>query len=286
LKGRVTAGTGGLETLSGAQATTLLDLFASGAKGLAPASGGGTANFLRADGVWAAPPGGSSAPLGLADFWDSYRIVPTITQYGTFLGAAISSGTNTTAIPAGASFGYNPWGALVRSSTTANSGYRYMTSVVNAMYFGGGVSFKSRTKFLWRTFTNNTIRMGFHDTLTITDTQDGAYFEVIGNVIACKTAIGATRTQDPVTFTAIADRVYTLDVEVNDTATAAQFRVYENLNATPVLDQTITTNIPNAFVRAFGAGIVATNAGTVASEIGIIYELGVGTVPAFQRAVG
>ncbi len=39
-KGRATAGAG----------TSL--------KGLAPASGGGTANFLRADGTWAAPPGG------------------------------------------------------------------------------------------------------------------------------------------------------------------------------------------------------------------------------------
>jgi hypothetical protein len=36
----------------------LLDTFTSGAKGLAPASGGGTINFLRADGTWAAPSGG------------------------------------------------------------------------------------------------------------------------------------------------------------------------------------------------------------------------------------
>ncbi len=35
--------------------TGLLDVFTSGAKGLAPASGGGTDNFLRADGSWAAP---------------------------------------------------------------------------------------------------------------------------------------------------------------------------------------------------------------------------------------
>ncbi|MGD9470605.1 MAG: hypothetical protein AB7G24_00740 [Novosphingobium sp.] len=57
-KGRVTAGTGDPEDLTGTQATTLLDVFTSGLKGLAPASGGGTTNFLRADGTWAAPPGG------------------------------------------------------------------------------------------------------------------------------------------------------------------------------------------------------------------------------------
>lgn len=58
LKGRVTGGTGSPEDLTGTQATTLLDTFSSALKGLAPASGGGTTNFLRADGAWAAPPGG------------------------------------------------------------------------------------------------------------------------------------------------------------------------------------------------------------------------------------
>jgi len=55
IKGRVTAGTGDPEDLTGTQATTLLDTFTSALKGLAPASGGGTSNFLRADGTWAVP---------------------------------------------------------------------------------------------------------------------------------------------------------------------------------------------------------------------------------------
>lgn len=60
IKGRATAGTGDPEDLTGAQATALLDTFTSGAKGLVPASGGGTTNFLRADGTFAAPPGGGT----------------------------------------------------------------------------------------------------------------------------------------------------------------------------------------------------------------------------------
>lgn len=60
-KGRTTAGTGSPEDLTGTQATALLDNFTSTLKGLAPASGGGTTNFLRADGTWAAPAGGSSS---------------------------------------------------------------------------------------------------------------------------------------------------------------------------------------------------------------------------------
>jgi hypothetical protein len=45
--------------LTGTQATSLLDNFTATLKGLTPLSGGGTANFLRADGTWAAPTGGS-----------------------------------------------------------------------------------------------------------------------------------------------------------------------------------------------------------------------------------
>jgi hypothetical protein len=57
-KGRVTAATGNVEDFTGTQATTLLDVFTTTLKGLVPGSGGGTTNFLRADGTWAAPPGG------------------------------------------------------------------------------------------------------------------------------------------------------------------------------------------------------------------------------------
>jgi hypothetical protein len=60
IKGRaVGAGTGAPTDLTPAQATAILDAFTSALKGLVPASGGGTANFLRADGTWAAPPAGA-----------------------------------------------------------------------------------------------------------------------------------------------------------------------------------------------------------------------------------
>jgi hypothetical protein len=52
------AGRAMLTAADAAAQTALLATFTAGARGLAPASGGGTVNFLRADGVWAAPAGG------------------------------------------------------------------------------------------------------------------------------------------------------------------------------------------------------------------------------------
>ena len=63
--GRISGASGDTEELTGTQATSLLDVFTTSLKGLAPSSGGGTTNFLRADGTWAAPPsGGGITTLG------------------------------------------------------------------------------------------------------------------------------------------------------------------------------------------------------------------------------
>lgn len=62
-KGRTTAGTGSPEDLTATQATALLNVFTSGLNGLAPASGGGTSNFLRADGTWTAPTFSAPTPV-------------------------------------------------------------------------------------------------------------------------------------------------------------------------------------------------------------------------------
>lgn len=79
--------------------TALLDAFTSGAKGLAPASGGGTTNFLRADGTWAAAGGGS--PVTVQDEGSNIT-----TALGTlnFVGAGVTvtgGATATVTIPGG-----------------------------------------------------------------------------------------------------------------------------------------------------------------------------------------
>jgi hypothetical protein len=106
--GRVTAGTGNVENLTGTQATTLLDTFTSALKGLAPNSGGGTTNFLRADGSWAAPIGAG-----------------TTTNAATFNngGAGAASGTTFDG-SAARTISYNTIGAnkVITSGTAAPSG--------------------------------------------------------------------------------------------------------------------------------------------------------------------
>ena len=85
VKGRVTAGTGDPEDLTQAELTSLVNVFTSGLSGAAPASGGGTVNFLRADGSFEDPLNGVAelGPFGnLPTFWGN-STVPGLIIDGT-----------------------------------------------------------------------------------------------------------------------------------------------------------------------------------------------------------
>ncbi len=56
IKGNNTAGTANALDLTATQVTAELNQFTTTLQGVVPGSGGGTANFLRADGTWATPP--------------------------------------------------------------------------------------------------------------------------------------------------------------------------------------------------------------------------------------
>jgi hypothetical protein len=229
----------------------------------------------------------TNAPLALHDFWqETWFSITNAAAPDRWGGAAVSSGTNTTAIPAASIGGKFRYGVFLRSSTTANGGYRYQTtSLVGATF--GQASHKFWGVFKWRTaFTNRTVRIGFHDTATSADAVDGAYFEIVGAVCSAKTASNSTRTTNATTATLELNTPYLFDIEVNAAGTEVRFRVFNGDTGASVLDVTNTANIPAATARAFGSGIVATEASTTASDIGILYMLGEGTVAGFERARG
>jgi hypothetical protein len=62
-KGNNTGSTADAADITATQLTADLNTFTSSLQGLAPSSGGGTTNFLRADGTWAAPPSGFTNPM-------------------------------------------------------------------------------------------------------------------------------------------------------------------------------------------------------------------------------
>jgi len=94
-----------LESSTGTDVT--LPLFASGAAGLVPASGGGTTNFLRADGTFAAPAGSGGAIVKVVAAVKTDTATVTGTTPATVFSASITpaSASNRIAIVAMLSVG-------------------------------------------------------------------------------------------------------------------------------------------------------------------------------------
>ncbi len=338
-------------------------------KGLAPASGGGTTNFLRADGVFAAPPGAgggeantasnagtagvgvfkqktgldlefkkinastanvtitddvanSELDIGVNGYatmtdgttaanavgGDTFKLragagltvvtqnndathgdnalfsleprlepllandfLTTTTAQGLhpFSAVAISTGTISTSPAAGVVDGNHPGVILLRSSTTANSGFYVMTGMGTAadrMRIAGGEQFD----LIFRTpaaLTALTYRFGFHDTITSADAVDGLYFEMPATgAIVGKTSNNSTRTTSATIATLAVNTWYHARIVVNANATGVDFFVYD-MAGTQLGTVNITTNIPTASGRELGCGGVFTNSGTTAADI-------------------
>lgn len=92
LLGRVTAGTGDPEVLTGTQATALLDAVTISAKGLVPIAPNDTSKWLRGDGTWASLP-----------YFDSASTAPGVVPGSNGDVTKYLRGDGTWATPAGAS---------------------------------------------------------------------------------------------------------------------------------------------------------------------------------------
>lgn len=116
IKGNNTGGTANALDLTVTQVNAILPVFTSTLNGLVPLSGGGSTNFLRADGTWAAPSGSGSVTSvsvvtanGLAGTVANPSTTPAITLSttinspvlagnGTAISAATTTGTGSTVV--------------------------------------------------------------------------------------------------------------------------------------------------------------------------------------------
>ena len=222
-------------------------------------------------------------PLMPYDYWYETRFQNTNGTQAHIAGSAISGGTSSSTVPILASNTLYPYGIFLRSATSANGGFKYNTSYITTDFFGG-VAKKFQTAIMWKTsFTGRTVRVGFHDSGTVSDAVDGAYFEILDNVVNCKTSENSVRTTVTMATTLSIDEIYLFDIESNTAGTLITYKLI-NANTNVVIETaTIATNIPTLSTRGFGVSLVATEATTTASDICVIYYIGNGTVNGFNR---
>jgi hypothetical protein len=197
-----------------------------------------------------------------------------------FTATAIASGT-LNAPTAGVATADHPGNERATSSTTTNSGVAFHTGDAANLRLGGGEVFV--VIFRAETFTNTTLRTGFHDTLTATAPVDGVYFEYSGS----GALVGKTRSNSVESVTATLTTLstatfYRLEVRLDETLGNANFSVYSEAGSL-LASATLSTNIPTASGRECQPCFNVTNSGTSAVDLAHVDYMGFGTLRRLVR---
>ena len=252
--------------LTGTQATALLDAFTSGAKGLAPASGGGTTNFLRANGTWAAPSGSGDpeyVDLGLRPIahWQSGSAAVPI-AVGEIAPTATGTGTATTVATTNTYTATRITEYLVTTaSTAAVAGFRgaankwFMSNNANRGGFIFICRFGPATGVA--TTTNRCFVGMSNNTAAPTDIEPSTQTSIIGaGWDAADTNIQIMRNDATGTATKIdlganfpvptTDRtkIYELRMDVAPNSTTVNYRFFDLDNPAQAVTGTLTTDLP------------------------------------------
>ena len=252
IKGNNTGLTADAIDLTGTQATALLDTFTSGLKGLAPASGGGTTNFLRADGTWAAPAGGvSSISVASANGFagtSSGGSTPALTLTTTITGLLKGNSTAISAASAGVDYsaGTSALATGILKSTTS-------TGALTIAVAGDFPTLNQNT-----TGTASNITATSNSTLTTLSALSLPGSQVSGNISGNAANITATSNSTLTTLSALS--LPGSQVSGNISGNAA--------NITATSNSTLTTlsalSLPGSQVSGNISGNAANVTGTVA----------------------
>lgn len=189
------------------------------------------------------------------EMWHTSKIEP-------FFTSAISGGS----VADGYSDANHPGYMKFKSSTSANSGYRYGAASPYANYrLSAGMEYHAIIRPI--TNTDVTITAGFADNTDHgSEATDGAYFRIEGGVATGKTANNGTRTSTGTTQALTLNTWYHLKIVVGASEADVTFYIYTD-DGTEVWSDSVTTNIPTAAGRETGHQFIATSSNTTAEDL-------------------
>ena len=191
-----------------------------------------------------------------SDFHGSAANVALCTPFGA--SAAINAGTNTATPAAGDHLALHPGIMLLRSSATANSGFRIASS--SSLVGGNGLSYRA----IFRpsvSMAGATYYLGIHNGAagSTAEPTSGCYLAIApGGIGTFKSANGGTRTSSASTLSLVVGVWYTVDI--GWTSDSAARCVVRNDTGTVLLSTSVTTNVPNSTAQLLLTQFVAFSA--------------------------
>lgn len=225
---------------------------------------------------WASPADQSETFLESRWVSEDYNHTAHAYVLKDFVGGGLSSGTITVHEADSRIINEVAGVALIRSSASANSGYRTQT---NRWLKGrAGLSYRAILA-LEGNPSGKIIRLGFgNQTLLSADHSNGAYFQIVSGWAYSTTMLGGIATNVPLPPVALTAGVYyTFDISYLTNSTV-RFVCRLLTTGAVVFSETSSTNVPNLVANKFFCGLIAGNTGTSALDVCLLDYQGYGMV--------
>lgn len=198
------------------------------------------------------------APL-ICEFIGGSGIAVADMGYPVWKGIALSSGTSTVD-----SSSSNRLGVVeLRSSSSANSGYEYLSDVTQ-LYAQPGLTFECLTTTR-ETNAGTRVFIGFFDSTTISTPTDGIYLYRSNNFIIPRIVVNSVFTDG---YEYAVGGTVRLRNSVSVIATnQVRFIVENSDSGATILSTNITSSLPDTSARAFGCGLQAYHTNTVSTQL-------------------
>lgn len=179
----------------------------------------------------------------------------------TWLNAGFGTTAGTSPSKSGSS--NHPGITAITSSVAADSGYRYLTTIISFLLAGG-----ETTEFIFMpvTTTNTVVRLGFMDSGSSAAVVDAVNINITATTLTGKTSAASSASTTGTTYTVSESTWYRAKIVVNANATRVDFYLYA-ANGSLLWTDYLTTNIPTTAGQETGHGVIAYNTGTSAVEI-------------------
>ena len=147
----------------------------------------------------------------------------------------------------------------LKGGTVANDGYRIMTSQYSIVLRAGSVC---EIVMSLNTVANETILIGFHDTITSAAHADAACFKMAtGGAVSAITADNGTTTTAGSSFSPSIGTYYVYRITVLSAFSGVRFQIFTEAGVSQY-DVTLSANLPDAGTNDLGCGVVATSTAT------------------------
>lgn len=212
---------------------------------------------------------------GIFDQWSKYSIVSTdfwtdnVNDNTPFRGGGVNSGTSSQTVATSDLSGH-PGCVMIRSSGSANSGYRWMSDTLHDHFTIGGIGGSRCALILkYKSSTNATTNFGFHDGNGFNRPSNGVYFRLQSGVLQGEFRNNGSTTTTSSSYSFTDDVWYKLEIIIGKDNNSADY-IITTMDGTVVWSDSLSGGNYPETIRYLSIGVSMAESAGATQDIAVL----------------